>query len=61
MGRRRCGPGTVLYIEAGTQYGFQVWDEGVRFLNIRQGLASYTEAGKATANPYAEALAAKAD
>ena len=57
MGKRQCGPGTVVYIEAGTQYGFKVWDEGVRFLNIRQGLASYTEAGKQTNNPYAEALA----
>ena len=38
MGKRRCGPGTVVYIEAGTQYGFEVWEEGVRFLNIRPGI-----------------------
>ena len=52
MGRRRCGPGTVVYIEAGTDYGFEVWDEGVRFLNIRQGLARYAEAGAEAVNPY---------
>ena len=43
MGARRCGPGTVVFIEAETQYGFEVWDEGVRFLNIRPGLARYAE------------------
>lgn len=52
MGRRRCGPGTVVYLEAGTQYGFTVWPEGVRFLNIRSGLARYAEAGKEATNPY---------
>lgn len=57
MGKRRCGPGTVIYLEARTQYGFTVWDEGVRFLNIRPGLASYSEAGRQSMNPYAEALA----
>lgn len=59
MGRRRCGPGTVIYLEARTQYGFTVWDEGVRFLNIRQGLATYAEDGGLSMNPYAEALEAK--
>ena len=52
MGKRQCGPGTVVYIAAETQYGFKVWDEGVRFLNIRQGLATYKEAGKKEWNPY---------
>ena len=52
MGRRKCGPGTVVYIEANTKYGFEVWEEGVRFLNIRQGLGMYTETGAAAVNPY---------
>ena len=52
MGRRRCGPGTVVFIEADTQYGFEVWDEGVRFLNIRPGLAQYEEAGRESVAPY---------
>ncbi len=51
MGNKECGPGTVLYIEKDTQYGFKVGPKGVRFLNIRQGLATITTAGK-TANPY---------
>jgi len=42
----------VLFIEANTQYGFEVWDEGVRFLNIRQGLARYTVAGQQSIDPY---------
>ena len=52
MGKRRCGPGTVVYLEAHTQYGFVVWPEGVRFLNIRQGLSSYAEAVGEAVNPY---------
>ncbi len=52
MGRRQCGPGTVVYIEANTQYGFEVWNEGVRFLNIRQGRSRYTEAGQQSVDPY---------
>ena len=52
MGRRKCGPGTVVYLEADTQYGFEVWPEGVRFLNIRQGHATYTEAGGTSVDPY---------
>lgn len=52
MGKRRCGPGTVVYIAANTQYGFEVWDEGVRFLNIRPGLATYAEKGKPATAPY---------
>src|SRR5262245_33651678 len=53
LGRRRCGPGTVVYIEAGTRYGFTVFREGVRFLNIRPGLATYAEAGSDPVDPYA--------
>jgi len=52
MGQRKCGAGTVVYIEANTQYGFEVWEEGVRFLNIRQGLATYREAGQEAVDPY---------
>ncbi len=52
MGRRKCGPGTVVYLEANTRYGFEVWPEGVRFLNIRQGLARYAEEGQEARNPY---------
>lgn len=51
MGGRRCGPGTVVYLEQNTQYGFTVWDEGVRFLNIRPGKATIHMHGK-TADPY---------
>lgn len=52
MGRRRCEQGTVVYIEANTDYGFEVWEEGVRFLNIRSGLAQYAEQGQDSVNPY---------
>jgi hypothetical protein len=55
MGQRRCGAGTVVYLEANTQYGFEVWPEGVRFLNIRQGRAQYAEKGKPAEDPYAPA------
>jgi len=40
LGGRRCGPGTVVYLERETPYGFTVWDEGVRFLNVRPGRAA---------------------
>ncbi len=52
MGRRRCGSGTVVYLEANTLYGFEVWEEGVRFLNIRNGLSRYAETGRESVNPY---------
>ena len=52
MGQRECGPGTVVFIEAGTQYGFVVGDEGVRFLNIRGGRATYAERGGEAVDPY---------
>ncbi len=54
MGQRRCGPGTVVFLEANTRYGFEVWEEGVRFLNIRPGLAKYEEEGTQAVDPYAE-------
>jgi uncharacterized cupin superfamily protein len=57
MGARRCGSGTVVFIEAGTQYGFRVWDTGVRFLNIRPGRATYAEVGAAGRDPYRSSTA----
>ena len=55
MGARECGPGTVVFIEAGTDYGFRVGDAGVRFLNIRGGRAKYAERGADAVDPYDEA------
>ena len=55
VGKRFCGPGTVLFFEKDTQYGFTVGDQGVRFLNIRPGLATYTMDGK-TSDPYKEKM-----
>ena len=43
---RKCGPGTVLFNEKDTEYGFTVGPNGVRFLNIRQGLAKITIGGQ---------------
>lgn len=57
LGDRRCGPGTVVYLERATRYGFRVWDEGVRFLNIRPGRASIELDGKAS-DPYRAPAAA---
>ena len=54
MGKRQCGVGTVVYLEADTKYGFEVWEEGVRFLNIRQGHARYAEAGQDAVDPYSD-------
>jgi len=54
---RRCGPGTVVYLERRTRYGFTVWDEGVRFLNIRSGRASIHLRGR-TSDPYRTPAAA---
>jgi hypothetical protein len=31
------GVGTLIFMETGTEYGFTVGDEGVRFLNFRRG------------------------
>lgn len=53
LGDRICGPGTVAYIEKDTEYGFTVGPEGVRFINIRQGLASMTMEGK-TSYPHGQ-------
>ena len=44
-GDRTCGPGTVIFIEKDSEYGFNAGPEGVRFLNIRQGLAKTTSGG----------------
>lgn len=46
VGDRLCGPGTVVYMEKGTEYGFTVGKKGVRFLNIRNGLAQFQMGGK---------------
>ena len=48
MGGRTCGPGTVVFMERDTQYGFTVGPRGVRFLNIRRGLATFTTGGVTT-------------
>jgi nitroreductase len=55
----RCGAGTVIHIERDTEYGFTVWPEGVRFLNVRQGLARFKTDGQAT-DPYERADTAPA-
>jgi len=46
------GPGTVIHLEAGTEYGFTVSPSGVRFLNIRTGKARYTESNSTPQDPY---------
>ena len=51
VGDRTCGPGTVISMERGTEYGFTVGQEGVRFLNIRPGLAKITIGG-VTSDPW---------
>ena len=53
VGDRTCGPGTVISMEKGTEYGFTVGQEGVRFLNIRHGLATTTTGG-VTRDPWRE-------
>ena len=37
IGGRVCSPGTVLYVEKDTVYGFVVGPEGVRFMTVRPG------------------------
>ena len=54
IGDQDRGPGTVIFVEKGTEYGFTVGGEGVRFLNIRPGLATVTMEGK-TWDSYREA------
>ncbi len=44
-GDRACGPGTVIFMEKDTEYGFTVGKDGVRFLNVRPGLADVTRDG----------------
>ena len=56
MGRQKCGPGTLIFMEKDTTYGFKVGDEGVRFLNMRQGKEGFsgiTYAGEASEQPKA--------
>ena len=45
MGKRVCGPGSVVFFEKDTQYGFSVGPEGVRYVNVRPGLARFKPAG----------------
>ena len=42
---RFCGPGTVIYMQRDTDYGFTVGQDGVRFLNVRPGRDTYYELG----------------
>ena len=37
VGDRVCTPGTVIFFEKETDYGFTTGPEGVRFMNIRPG------------------------
>ena len=37
LGDRTCGPGTVIFMEGDTEYGFTAGKQGVRFLLIRPG------------------------
>ncbi len=46
FGGQSYGPGNLVYIEAGTEYGFKVGPEGVRFLNVRDGPANTVKGGK---------------
>ena len=41
MGEWACGPGTVIFLERNTEYGFTVGKERLRFLNIRHGRARF--------------------
>ena len=54
VGDRVCGPGTVVFNRAHNEYGFTVGSTGVRFINIRSGLAEMAVAGKKI-NPWAHA------
>jgi len=45
VGRKRLGPGSVLYVEKDTPYRFTVGEEGVRFLNVRPGPSVMVVAG----------------
>jgi len=51
VGDRVCGPGTVVYMKAGIEYGFMVGQSGVSFVNIRTGLAQMAVEG-ATVDPW---------
>ena len=45
LGDRKCGPGTVVFVEKDTEYGFTAGPKGVRFLNIRPGRTTTTMMG----------------
>ena len=55
IGDRTCGPGTVIAIEKDTEYDFTAGPEGLRFLNIRPGLATISIGG-VTSDPYRSGL-----
>ena len=38
---RRCPPGTVIYVEQDTSYSLLAGQQGVLFLNIREGSADF--------------------
>ena len=42
MGSKECGPGTLVFMEKDTVYGFTAGDEGVRFLNVRPGKEGFS-------------------
>ena len=51
LGDGARGPGTVIYMERHTEYGFTVGPKGVRFLNIRTGPAHTFRDGKVVVRP----------
>lgn len=53
LGDGARGPGTVIYVERHTEYGFTVGPKGVRFLNIRTGPAHTFRDGKIVVRPRA--------
>ena len=40
------GPGTLAFVEKGTEYGFRTGPTGARFLNIQQGKYTIAMAGE---------------
>ena len=47
---RSCGPGTVVSIQAETQYDFTVGKDGVRYMKIRNGIDMLIKDGEITDN-----------
>ena len=45
MDGRSHGPGTVIFMQRATDYGFTVGPQGVRFLEMRPGRARYRRQG----------------